>query len=93
MLLPALVLLLASAVKIIWNQAHDPLRPLSASQSRTLYESNLKNFTGSCLAIVTDAPAELVTFCSHEAALLRRLPDCDPDCMRLTASFASAPTR
>jgi hypothetical protein len=92
LLIPAVALLFVSGFKIVWNQTFDPLRQLTASQSRTLYQSNLDNFTRSCTSLAEPAP-EVVTMCRQEAALLRRLPDCDEACGQLTSSFATEPTR
>lgn len=94
LLIPAAVLLCASAGYLGWTRAFDPLRALPAAQSQQLYESNLSNFAVSCSAPYALEPGALGTFCRKEAALLRRLSDCGPSCQQVTRAFASAqPTR
>ena len=89
--------LLAIAVSLIgaWQARRDPAPALTVSERRTLYDSNLRNFTESCGSrAASDDNAGLLEFCRRQAQLLRRMAECDSECARRTSAFAdSQPSR
>lgn len=87
------VLLLALGIGLFAWQRHEAgqLSRMDPAQRHALYERTFGHFRAICSA--ADRPRAVERLCTEEAALLRRLPECDAGCRQVTEPFVATATK
>lgn len=90
MLLVALALASSAlVVRACVPRAPDSVRSLSRREQAALYARTLENLRMLCRTPASD----VASYCTEEANVAQRLPQCDASCRELIAPFAVKPTR